>query len=66
MDTSKQLNFDAYSKYVKFIQWNGTHQNYESEKIYTDFKKGRNTPKASSDRNDNHSIIFSTPENHTV
>ena len=41
-------------------------KNYEPEKICTVFEKGRNTTRASSDLNINHSIIFSIPENHTV
>jgi len=62
----KRVEFDSYSKYLKFINLNGTHQKLRAgENLYC-FDKGRNTTRASSDLNFNHSIIISIPENHTV
>ena len=66
IDVSKESNFDAYSKYAKFIKFKVTIKSYESEKIYLIFEKAENTPKTSSDLNENDTIKLGIPENRTV
>jgi hypothetical protein len=64
IDTSKESNFDAYSKYVKFIKSNLIHQKLQAWGNLPNFwKKGGNTLKNSSDLNKNHSIRISIPKN---
>ena len=57
--------FDAYSKYVKFIKFNGTHRKLRAEK-FSKFLKGEDTLKTPSDLNENLSIRFSISENPTI
>ena len=43
--TSKELNFYAYSKYVKSIKFNVPIRFYEPDKISQFLEKGRKNPK---------------------
>jgi hypothetical protein len=61
MDTSKEMNFYAYSKCIIFIKFCVIHQ-ICPEKICPIFEKEGNTTKILGDLNANHTIIFSILE----
>ena len=51
---------------MKIVKFNVSRQKLQARKICPIFEKGGNTPKISSDLNENHTLRFNIPEIHTI